>query len=313
LIVILGILFPVFAIVLCGVLAGRLRVLDETGGRALNQFVYYFALPPLLFKLTAQAPSAAILRWDFIAAYLAVTLGTLLLALAGGRWAFRLRGPTLGFHGLAAVFGNTAYIGVPLFLSAFGPEGALPAVVATVTTNALFIGGAVALVEAGGVGRRTVARALWTALLSLLRNPLILASLAGLLFSFFSWSLPAAIWRLLDLMGGAAVPGALFALGLSLTGRRLDAGLAEIGWLVALKLIVHPLLAWLLVSSLPNLDPLWGRAVILLAAMPTGSLVYVLAQRYDQYVERVSTAILASTALAAVSLFVLMRLLSVGG
>ena len=81
---ILGILFPVFAVILCGLAAARFRVLGGASAEALNRFVYYFALPPLLFTLTAEARLAEILNWPFILAYLGGSLATLIVALAGG-------------------------------------------------------------------------------------------------------------------------------------------------------------------------------------------------------------------------------------
>jgi malonate transporter len=327
---IIELLIPVFGIVLLGWIARRLGVLGASGAKTLNAFVYFFALPPLLFRLTARASLDEILRWLFIAAYAASTLLTLLLALAGGRLLFGLRFPELGVHGLAACFGNTAYMGIPLFLAAWGPRGALPAIVATVAGNTLFMGGAIAAIEWAGAARgdagqttapRKAAAALKAAA-AVVRNPLLAASLLGLLVSGLGISLPAAAWDLLEVLGGAAVPGALFALGLSLSARpetaRLSTrgppgrGWGQVGWLVALKLLVHPLLAWALVTWAVSLDPLWRDAAILLAAMPAGSLVYVVAEGYDCYVERASAAVLLSTILSVPTLLMLMGRMGVG-
>ena len=117
--------FPVFAIVLTGYLAGQFGILGAQSAAALNCFVYYFALPPVLFVFTARAPITEILNWPFIAAFLGGTTLTLIVALAGGRFVFGHDTPRLAMHGLTAVFANTAYMGIPLFLTAFGPDAPL--------------------------------------------------------------------------------------------------------------------------------------------------------------------------------------------
>ena len=92
------------------------------------------------------------------------------------------------------------------------------------------------------------------------------------------------------------VAAALFALGLSLVAQKLGGDAIEAAWLVALKLIVHPLMTWALVTWVFEMPPLWSKAAVILAALPVGALVFVIAQQYDVYVRRASTAIVASTA-----------------
>ena len=98
---------PVFGIVLTGYLAGRWGVLGPESAQALNRFVYYFALPPVLFVFTARAPIASVLYWPFIAAFVGGSVITLLLALLAGRLWFRHERERLSLHVLTAVFSNT--------------------------------------------------------------------------------------------------------------------------------------------------------------------------------------------------------------
>lgn len=306
---ILEILFPVFAVVLLGYFAGRIGVLGERGEVTLNRFTYYFALPPLMFRLTAQASVDDLLRLDFVAVYIGGCLLVLALALIGGRLFFGLRKPDLAFHGMNTVFGNTAFIGIPLFVSAFGDDGALPAIVGSVAASFVFISGTVASAELARSQNATLGQAIRRVVRVLSTNPLLIASLAGIVFSVLGLGLPEAAWDALSMIGGAAVPCALFALGMSLVGKRVTSGLGEVVWLVLLKLVVHPVLVWLLSTSVLPLDGPWQPAAILLAAMPTGSLVYVIAQQYDHYVERSSTVIFVSTVISVVTMGIVMRLI----
>jgi len=299
------IVLPVFAIILAGYLAGRLGLLGTASAEALNRFVFYFALPPLLFISTARVDADDLLRGQFVAAYLGGLLLTFVLGLAGARFLFGHRGREMAaMHGMAAVFANTGYVGIPLYLAAFGPERLLPAVLATVATNLVLVGCVTAIIETGRHREAGLVAALGHAAAAVARSPLFLAPVAGILMGSLGlghW-LPQPVVNFCELLGSTAGPSALFALGLSLVGRSLNVDWAELGWIVALKLAVQPLLTLALVTYVFALDPFWAKSAVLLAAMPSAALVFVLAQTYDIYVQRASAAIVATTVLSMLTL-----------
>ena len=110
-------------------------------------------------------------------------------------------------------------------------------------------------------------------------------------------------------MGAAAGPCALFAIGLFLVGRAPKAGALEVSWLVLLKLVVQPAVTWWLADRVFGLDADTTAWAVILAALPTGALVFVLGQQYGVYVQRATAAILASTVLSVVTLSALFALL----
>lgn len=304
----LGIVLPVFGIILTGYLARHFRLLGEDSSQALNRFVYYIAVPPLLFLFTARAPLNEIANLPFIAAYL---LGALLTAGCGAVAARLIFGhrdlATAALHGFAACFSNTAYLGIPLFLAAFGRAHTMPAVVATLASNLVLIALSIALMEGSQrsrYGRLQIARDVTGALL---RNPVLVSLLAGLAASALRLTLPAPLERFLELLAGAAVPSALFALGLSLHGYPLRAQAAETSWLVALKLGLQPALTWWLAHRLFSLPPFWANSAVLLSALPAGALVFVIARRYDVCVQRASAVVVVSTMLSVVTIAMLLQ------
>lgn len=303
--------FPVFGIVVSGYLAGRFDILGADSAAALNRFVYYFALPPLLFAFTARAPVEKVLNWPFIGAFVGGSAMTLVVAVIAGRVWWRHDLEKLTLHGLTAVFANTAYMGVPLFLTAFGPDGAMPAIVASLCAFTLLIGGAIATIETARAPGPSVLNIVLQVSRTLIRNPLLVAPFLGLAFSALAIPLPKAIGNYLDLLAASAGPAALFALGLSLAAQRLGGDVAEVGWLVVLKMIVHPAITWGLVTFVFEMPPMWSKAAIILSALPVGALVFVIAQQYDVYVRRASTAIVASTALSIATISALLILLGV--
>ena len=305
-----NVVLPVFGLILVGYLAGRFKLLGLESSEALNRFVYFFALPALLFVGMARVPVAKVLNLPFLAAFLGGIAIVFVVALVVARLAFPGRMAARTLNGLSAVFANTGYMGIPLFLTAFGPEGALPAVIATVTLGAIVMAVGVIMIEldlseGGGLGK-----ALADVVRGVALNPLLIAPVAGLAWSAAGLGLPAPVATFCDLLGAAAGPSALFAIGLFLATRSLAALMGgrravEVAWLVALKLVGQPLATWWLARFL-GLDPFWTASAVILAALPTGALVFVLASQYGVYVERASAVILASTVVSVVTLSAIM-------
>lgn len=306
---VLNVVLPVFAIILAGYLSGRRALLGDANSDALNRFVYWMALPALLFGSMARVPVRDVFEIPFLLAFVGGMAITFAIAVLGGGALFpnRLAGRTL--QGLAAVFANTGYMGLPLFLTAYGPERMLPAVIGTVFNAAIAVGAAVIVIEidlSQAARLRHLAR---DVLLALVRNPLVTAPVAGLLFSATGLSLPKPVETFCSLLGAAAGPCALFALGLFLVGRRFAEQPAELAWITILKLVVQPAITWVLAVPILHMDPVWASAAVLLAALPTGALVFTLAQTYGVYVERASAATLVTTVVSIVTLSAVLLLL----
>ncbi|MBO22955.1 MAG: transporter [Rhodospirillaceae bacterium] len=304
---VINVAIPVFAIMFAGYLAGRFRVLGSSSSEALNAFVYWFALPPVLFLSMASEPVEKILDWPFIWTFLGGMAIVAIPSIVLARTVFRNSLGRVTLHGLTGVFSNTGYIGIPLFLAAFGPDGALPAVIATAVNNAVLLGLTILLIEMDGGDGPSPFRLFGNAVLAVVRGPLFLAPLAGLLWSWAGLGLPEPATNFLSLMAAAAAPCALFAMGLFMVGKPITSGAPEVGWMVFVKLIAQPFATWWLAVTVFDLDFESTRGVVLIAALPTGALAFVMAQKYGIFVQRCSAAILVST---VVSVFTVSALLA---
>ncbi|MCG8358146.1 MAG: AEC family transporter, partial [Kiloniellales bacterium] len=230
----------------------------------------------------------------------------------GAAWLFPNRLGALGLHGLTATFANTGYLGIPLLLTAFGEPGTLPAIISTVLNGSLVLALTTAIIEVDlgrGNGPLQVLRQVVT---GVLKSPIVVSAAAGLLVSAAGLTLPGPLETFCDLMGAAAAPCALFAIGLFMVGRSFTAGIGEVAWLVGLKLLVQPLVTWWLAYEVLAMAPLLAASAVILAALPTGALAFVLAQQYGIYVQRSTAAIMISTVLSVVTLSALFVLLGVG-
>ena len=292
---------PVFAIMATGWLAGRFGVLGSHGSEILNRFVYYAALPALFLVSMAKAPVADIFNWNFIGAFFGAQIGTFAIAVLVGKILFPGRLAQMTLHGLSAMFSNTGYMGIPLLILAFGDNGILPAAISTVINGALNMAIAIALIELDLARSGGPLAALRDATIGMMKSPLVLAAAAGLGWSAFGLPLPVPVENFCNTIGAAASPAALFSIGLFMVGRQATAGLGEVSWLVFLKLIVNPALALLLILTLFPMEPVWVASAVIMSALPTGGLVFILAQKYGIYLQRSTSVILISTLLSVLT------------
>jgi len=312
--VVVNVVLPVFAIILAGYLSGKAKLLGSASSEALNKFVYWMALPPVLFLGTARRPLADLLNGPFIGAFLGSMLMVYALAALLGRLLHKEKPQILCMQGLTACFSNTGYMGIPLFIAYFGADRLAPAILATVIMSAIMVGIAVIWLEFAASHGHGLGKALRDVGKAIARNPLIVSTAIGVAWSLLlpQGSVPQPLVTFCELMGAAAGPCALVAIGLFLATRDIRAPIGEIGWVVALKLLAHPLLCWLLIETLFPMDPFWTASAMVLAALPTGALTFVVATQYRVYIERTSAAILVSTVVSVVTLSVVLALYAQG-
>ncbi|MGU3664799.1 AEC family transporter [Methylobacterium sp. A49B] len=303
------VVLPIFALIFAGWLARRIGVLGAAATTELNRFVVFLALPALLFDVTAHAHWSTIWKPGFIGAFglgsLAIFALTVLIRRGQGRPL-----ADAAVDGLNAGYANCGFMGFPLALVAFGPEALAPTTVAAIITVCGVFAVAIVLIETGlrreaaATGRTGPRVPVWRAVgRSLVRNPLLVAPALGALVPAAGLALPAAAETFLKLLGGAAAPCALVALGLFLAQeRRPQAGQGRVAaLLVGLKLAGHPLLVYGLGRSLFDLPPLLLHTAVLMAALPTGTGPFMLAEFYRREADLTATVVLVSTVLAVVT------------
>ena len=299
---------PVFGLVLCGWVAGRMKLVGTESSDALNQFVYYFALPAMLFAAVARGSLAQILNAPFLGG---VVLTTLVAAAAGfalSAWMTDSGPQEHSLRALNASFSNTGYLGIPLVTVAYGPEAALPAAMATVATNVMLFATGLTLLELFDRRHADHGKGIAMALLGTARSPLIWPIALAILLVAIEVSLPLPLMRLADLLAAAAGPGALFALGLFVSRQSMREGIAAAWPGVTVKLALHPLIAAGVFYGLLHVDPLWAKVAVVGASLPLGATAFVLAQRYKLLEVETSCSAVLSTAVSVLSVTLVMTL-----
>jgi malonate transporter len=296
---------PFFLLMGLGFTAGKIGFFTSEATAYLTKFVFYFALSALLFRFTSQITIGDLFDGPAMSAYLVASLThySIMIAVA------LFRGHALeeaGFEAHAAVHGNIGFIGIPMLGGLFGPE-AVAVIVLLIFVDMIVFGTlVVALVSLGREGRITLA-SFGAVLHELLRNPMILSIVCGLAWSSTALSIPESIGRFFDILGAAATPGALFAIGCSLAFKRVQEPATAV-WLSVGKLILHPFFVFLGAYLIFPVDPFIAMVMVAAASLPVAGNIYILAQHYDVLPERISAVILISTVAAIVTVPIVLSL-----
>ncbi len=300
------ILLPFFGLIALGYFAGRLGWINEAGVAGMSAFVIKFAMPCLIISVIANSQITALVNGAFLASYLVAELVIYAVAMAISLLIFKTRLAEAALMGLGASWGNVGYMGIPLSASLFGPEAAIPALLATAADMAVVTGITVLLVEYDAKrGQMAVLPLLSNLGGKLLFHPFILTLILGVVLSATGIGIPKVLQNSVNFLSGAAGPSALFAIGASLAVRPLKGERAEIAAPIALKLFALPAL-FLVFGLALKLEPLWLTTGLVLTALPTAGNVFVLAEQAGQAVQRVSAIILVSTLLSIATVVALL-------
>lgn len=285
---------PIFALILTGYLCARFGGFDRSATDNLNRFAVYLALPALMFLAMSKITPDQVRQFGFALTF----AGGIAVTFAIGFGLSRLRGRAVAnssIEGLDAGYSNVGFMGIPLCLLVFGQESLPAAIIATLFTACVLFLFAIVLIEIDLHKGASLVRTVGKVFLSLLRNPLLIAPLAGLLVGLTGIVLPAPLVQFASILGGAASPCALVCIGLFLAQERVVSGDAgSIGALVVLKLLVHPAVTALLAFYIFDVPSLWARSAVLLSALPIGSGPFTIAKLYGLEAGVTSGAILVS-------------------
>lgn len=301
-------LVPFFGVILIGYGAGYFRLVRAEALAGLEFFVVWVALPALFFRLISETPTEVLGGWSFVLTTTFATYCAFAIAFSVGALLNGGNVPEATVEGLVGSYSNTAYLAPALVLGAFGAGAAAPtALVYSFDATMLFVLTPL-MMALGGTMRTDPAKLAEGIVRQVFLNPPIVATILGFIALALGLRLPGPLDALFGLAGGAAAPVALFALGVSLSLRAIGSVTLELPVLIAVKLIAHPLIVYLLLSWVGGFDRTWVSAAVLIAALPPAAEVVTLAGRYRIYGEHASTAMIVGTviSIATVTLTVIL-------
>lgn len=311
-------IFPVFALAITGYATTRAGIFSESDIRGLSRFVFNLAIPVLLFNALYSLELPPEINWQFLLSYYVVVLLIFGFSVGIGRFRFTLTPRQQGVFAIGATYSNLGLVGLPIITIGLGEEALLPLLtIISIHAGILWFIGTVVTERDDGENtahqtrNQRLLQTAWRSLKSLLRNPIIIGMILGLIFNQVPQLLPQVIVDTLELFGQTSLPCALFVLGGSLAIFRPAAAetipassipkgeMFETAVLVILKMVIHPFLVWLLASQLFHIEPLWAAVAVMAAGMPIGINAYMFAQKYQECLRVMGTAVLLSTLLAA--------------
>ncbi len=297
-----NVVFPVFALILIGYVCGRTGKLGESASTELNRFVVWLALPAQLFHFASSSSWQTLWQPGFIAAFFLSCMAVFILVLVVS-WVRNRDLAAASFSGLSASYSNTGYMGIPLCVLALGQDGLAPAIISTFIVFVMFALATV-LIEIGILSHKKSHEIFWSVIKSLCTNPLLIAPVAGLLWASTDLVLYDPLAQVIAFLAAAATPCALVSIGLFLMQKERFASQQAWGISIA-KLIIQPVLAWFIAGPILNLPELSVSAVVILAALPTGTGPFMLAQYYQGDGRMISRVVLLTTigSLLTLSLF----------
>ncbi|MCX7277728.1 MAG: AEC family transporter [Burkholderiales bacterium] len=281
---ILAITTPIYLIIAAGYLSVRFGLFNKPDMRVLGRFVINFCLPALIFNALSKRPLGEVLNGPYLLAYAAGSLTVVLIGMLVGLRLRRQSMPLATMQSLGMAASNSGFVGYPIVLQLLGPTAGVALALTMVVENLLVL--PLCFAMADNEGQDAAQRwhhTLAVSLRNLLKNPMVLAILAGFGFSLSGLHLPAVLAQTVQIVATASSPVALFVIGGSLVGLKLAGVRRDLAWVACGKLLLHPLavftMLWLLPAGLV-VAPELRVAAVLFAAMPMLSIYPVVAQKY---------------------------------
>jgi malonate transporter len=296
---------PIFILILFGWSLVRLKILKADIGDGLGDFVFRVAVPMLMFRTIANADfhgASPFRLWIAYFAGVAVawTLGHIIATRFFGR------DQRIGvLAGLSGAFANNVFIGLPLVDRTVGPDGIVAmSILLAVHLPLMMIAGTVAMERAEqkttgkpSEGVLAVSRQVGA---NLIRNPLIIGLMAGLVLQIIGLKMPLMLDGIVGQVAGMAAPAALISLGMTLTKYGMAGNVRIASVITVIKLIVMPATVWL-ASTLLGLSPQWTAALVLTSSVPTGINAWLIASRFGVGQGLAASIITQSTAIGVIS------------
>jgi predicted permease len=302
---------PLFVLVAIGWLLARFGRWPIVASDALTRFVFTVAIPVLLFRLMSDFARAPHVDTRLLFAYFGACLVVYAIGRIVAATLFRMDGAGQSVFALGGIFSNNVLLGLPLAKVTLG-EASLAAVSLVLVFNSLLLWTlATVSVEWARYGAFSW-RGLAKTVFGVVRNPVVASILLGTAYGFTGFALPAFIDQTMALLGNAAIPLSLVALGMGLAGFGVAAGWRESTAMAFVKLVVHPLAVYGAARALA-LPPLETAAIVMLAALPVGANVYLMSRQFNVLTGAVASAIVFTTALAAVTTPIVLTLAGARG
>ena len=299
------VIVPIFGIVALGYVLTKKGIFSTASGQGLTQFMFYIAIPAMLFQSVSSTQLPDRVPWAYWLAFYAPSFLVFGSAMLSAGRLFGWRRDQQGIAGVTASYSNMVLLGLPLLLSAYGDRATLPLFVLLALQSLLLFPTTILAIEVFGAENKNAQPLRLAVFKKLLLNPVILSLVLGLSANFLGYKATGTLLRLLEIIGAAAPACALIALGINLAQYKIKHIHRESLYLAILKIVIHPLLVFVACRIL-GVDDFWMQVAVFLAAMPCGINAFIFASNYGIKTEIVTQSIVLSTMMSVLSSAVLL-------
>ncbi len=304
----LGTIFPVIAIALIGYFIRQKNILSDSDGVAIEKVAFNFLIPCLLFNGTATTVFPEIIDWSLLSGFYISIFFVYLLGMLIAKLFFSYNNVQCSVFGMGGAYSNVTVIGIPFCIQVFGDEAFLPLFIIISTHNILLFTFGTIIAESKKESSTSILRHLVFVVKDLITHPITGSLLAGVFVNLLNIPLHIALLNTLDLIAQAASPMALFALGGALTRYKITGDMHKTMIIVVMKLLLLPVLVYIFLFHIFQVNPLWAGTAVLLAAMPTGIGPYVFSLKYRACESQITSAVVITAMLSVFtsSMFILL-------
>ena len=303
---ILNAILPVFIVIALGFVIEKKGILGPHAAEGLNKFVAKVSLPILLFYIMSNESISDVLNWKWILGLLAGLFSTYIIATLICKCIWRGQPAENAMRAFAVSFPNGSFMGIPIIFAYIGKPGLLPAALAGVFITAVLLVTVVVL-EYHKNKHHDFSKSIMTIGARVLKNPIVLGAILGIISTACQIHVPVMLNKTFKLLGSAAAPCALFAIGQVLSRNKVD-NFGEIFGLSLIKLLVCPLITFGMLYLI-GVDKLWMTSGAISSSMPTGTAVYLIAYQYQTYQKQTSALIFFSTIISLVTVSLILTLI----
>ena len=283
---------PFFALIGLGYSAAIVKFFSAEATTYLTKFVFYFALSAMLFRFSSDLSLGELYDPEFILAYLSASIVVYLLATAVAMFKNKPSSEA-AVEAQCSVIGNVGFLGIPMLAILMGAK-AVGFIMIILAVDLIVFGSLIILIIVVSKDKKLDIFLFYRLLIGLLKNPMIVSIICGLLWSASGWSLPGPVSDFIIMLGSAATPGALFAIGASLAQKSAEK-FETAAWLSFCKLVLHPLAVCVAVFYVFEVELYAATVMIAAASLPVAGNIFMVAEHYNVAPKRASAAIFLST------------------
>ena len=283
---------PFFALIGLGYSAAIVKFFSAEATTYLTRFVFYFALSAMLFRFSSDLSLGELYDPEFILAYLSASIVVYLLATAVAMFKNKPSSEA-AVEAQCSVIGNVGFLGIPMLAILMGAK-AVGFIMIILAVDLIVFGSLIILIIVVSKDKKLDIFLFYRLLIGLLKNPMIVSIICGLLWSASGWSLPGPVSDFIMMLGSAATPGALFAIGASLAQKSAEK-FETAAWLSFCKLVLHPLAVCVAVFYVFEVELYAATVMIAAASLPVAGNIFMVADHYNVAPKRASAAIFLST------------------